>query len=310
MNRISEDIIKNIEQTVKGNDTAIKKILAAMAAGGHILLEDVPGVGKTTIAKTIAETFSLDYRRIQFTPDVLPSDITGFSMYDKNSGDFRFCPGAVFTNLLLADEINRTSPKTQSALLESMEEGTVTTDGITRDLPDPFTVIATENPFGASGTQALPDSQLDRFMIRLSLGYPSHDAAIEILKENGSSSVMSRAVSSPDGLKLMQKETENVYTSDEILDYIVSITEATRTSSLFSSGASTRGALSLMRMAKGMAYINGKDFVTPEEVQSVIAEVLGHRIRLSREAAANGFDIRTALSEILKTVPTPGGIHG
>ena len=293
--------VKNeIKKAVKGKDEVIEKVLAAMLAGGHILLEDIPGVGKTTLAMAIAKSMSLSYKRVQFTPDVLPSDIVGFSMYNQDSKTFEYQQGAVYCNLFLADEINRTSPKTQSALLEVMEEGNVTVDGVTRPLPNPFIVIATENPLGSSGTQMLPESQLDRFMVCLTMGYPEHEAAVDILKENAKKpiSTLENVITIEEFVELRQK-TNDMYVHDSIYEYIVTLVEGTRTSSLFSAGASPRGSIALLRMAKAMAVLNDRDYVTPEDIRNVFVDVLGHRVKLSTKARAEGKNITDALNEIL-----------
>ena len=229
MSAITDRIKNSIKLVIHGKDGVIDMVLCAILAKGHILLEDIPGVGKTTLVTALAKTMSLDYKRIQFTPDVLPSDLSGFTMYDKNTGEFRFREGAVFTNLFLADEINRTSPKTQSALLEVMEEQNVTVDGVTHKLPVPFFVIATQNPVGASGTQKLPESQLDRFMIRLSMGYPDHDSAIDILRGDSHEIVDElRPCLEKNDILTIQEQVASVQVSDAILNYIVALTEVTR----------------------------------------------------------------------------------
>lgn len=269
-------------------------------------MEDIPGVGKTTLARAYAKTLSLDYKRVQFTPDVLPSDILGFSMYDKNSGQFEFHPGAVFANLFLADEINRTSPKTQSALLEVMEEGTATVDGVTRNLPDPFIVIATENPYGSSGTQMLPDSQLDRFMVCLSMGYPAHDDAVAILKGDAMRPIdRIDPVLSAEDLKTVRAAITQMYVKDEIYDYIVTIVEQTRKGGIFSQGASPRGTIAMLGMAKAMAFIADRDYVTAEDVQSITKDTLGHRVRLSAKAKSEGLTLDAAMKQLLESVRTP-----
>lgn len=295
-----------IKKAVKGKDQVVDKVLATMLAGGHILLEDIPGVGKTTLAMAIARSMSLSYKRVQFTPDVLPSDIVGFSMYNQDTKTFEYQQGAVYCNLFLADEINRTSPKTQSALLEVMEEGNVTVDGVTRPLPDPFTVIATENPLGSSGTQMLPESQLDRFMVCLSIGYPEHDAAIEILRENAKKplSLLQEAITVEEFMEL-RKQTNDMYVHDSIYDYIVTLVEKTRTDPLFSMGASPRGSIALLRMTKAMAVLDGRDYVTPEDIRDVFVDVLGHRVKLSTKARAEGKDIPAALNELFNGVKVP-----
>lgn len=300
------DVKAEIEKAVKGKSEVVEKVLAAMLAGGHVLLEDIPGVGKTTLAMAIARSMSLSYRRVQFTPDVLPSDIVGFSMYHQETKNFEYQEGAVFCNLFLADEINRTSPKTQSALLEVMEEGTVTVDGVTRSLPDPFTVIATENPLGSSGTQMLPESQLDRFMVCLSMGYPEHEAAVDILKENAGKP-LSKIVEtiSVEEFLVLRKRTNDMYVHDSIYEYIVTLVEKTRKDPYFAMGASPRGSIALLRMAKAMAVLYGREYVTPEDIRHVFADVLGHRVKLSTKARAEGKDIKQALEELFQGVKVP-----
>ena len=301
-----KSILDEVNKVVKGKQNVVEKVLAAIIAGGHILMEDIPGVGKTTLATTFARTLSMDYKRVQFTPDVLPSDILGFSMYNAGTKEFEYKPGTVFCNLFLADEINRTSPKTQSALLEVMEEGTATVDGVTRKLPDPFVVIATENPFGSSGTQMLPESQLDRFMVCLSMGYPSHEDAIQILKGNATKKTdfIDRVITMEELLKL--RETVNdMYVKDEIYDYIVSIVEATRTMDIFSMGASPRGTIAMLRMAKAMAIIAGRDYVVAEDVQKITKDTLGHRVKLSSRCKAQGISMEGAMEMLLQNVKAP-----
>lgn len=295
-----------IKKAVKGKDMVVEKVLAAILAGGHVLLEDIPGVGKTTLAMSIAKSMSLSYKRVQFTPDVLPSDIVGFSMYNQETRAFEYQQGAVCCNLFLADEINRTSPKTQSALLEVMEEGNVTVDGVTHPLPEPFTVIATENPLGSSGTQMLPESQLDRFMVCLSMGYPEHDAAVDILKENAKKplSLLQSAISVQE-LMALRAKTNDMYVHDSIYEYIVTLVEGTRASELFSMGASPRGSIALLRMAKAMAVLNNREYVTPEDIRSVFMDVLGHRVKLSTKARAEGKNTTEALNELFTGVKVP-----
>jgi len=306
MNRIAEAVLTRVDSVIKGKDEVVLKVFAAMIAGGHILMEDIPGVGKTTLAKAFARTLSLDYRRVQFTPDVLPSDILGFSMYEKESGRFEFHPGPVFSNLFLADEINRTSPKTQSALLEVMEEGTATVDGVTRELPDPFVVIATENPYGSSGTQMLPESQLDRFMICLSMGYPAHDDAVAILKGNASRPIDHiEPVLTADNLKTIRAAISQMYVKDEIYDYIVTLVERTRKDGTFSQGASPRGTIAMLGMAKSVAFINDRDYVTAEDVQRIAKDTLGHRVKLSARARAEGITMDRAIEQLIQTVKAP-----
>lgn len=299
-------IQQEVNKVIKGKEDVVKKVLAAMIAGGHILMEDIPGVGKTTLAMTFAKSMSLDYKRVQFTPDVLPSDILGFSMYNSATKEFEYKAGSVFCNLFLADEINRTSPKTQSALLEVMEEGTATVDGVTRKLPEPFIVIATENPYGSSGTQMLPESQLDRFMVCLSMGYPSHADAVEILKGNAAKPLNNvRGIMNIDELVELRRMSNDLYVKDEIYEYIVNIVEATRKLDIFSMGASPRGTIALLRMAKAMAVVDGRDYVTALDVQSVVKDTLGHRVKLSARGKAQGLDMVHAMYNVLDQVTAP-----
>lgn len=303
---ISNVVIDEIEKVVKGKRDVITKVYAAILAGGHILLDDIPGVGKTTLAMAFAKTLDMKYNRVQFTPDVLPSDIMGFSMYNAKTGDFECREGAAFCNLFLADEINRTSPKSQSALLEIMEEKCVTVDAVTRQLPEPFTVIATQNPIGSSGTQMLPESQLDRFMIRLSMGYPSHEAAVQILKGQEFMPINSvQMVLTRDELVGLQRKVNSLNVHESIFDYIVTLVEATRASEYFSMGASPRGANALLRMSRAMALLAGREYVVPDDIAAVFTVVLGHRVKLSSRARANGFTVEAALEEVRKSVKLP-----
>lgn len=295
-----------VNQIIKGKEHVVEKVLAAIIGGGHILMEDIPGVGKTTLATTFARALSLDYRRVQFTPDVLPSDLLGFSMYHSQKGEFEFQKGAVFCNLLLADEINRTSPKTQSALLEVMEEHQVSIEGTTRRLPDPFIVIATENPAGSSGTQLLPESQLDRFLIRLSMGYPGHEDAVALLKGEVWKQLSDvPPILSLEELRDIQDRTGKVFVHDSIYEYMVSLVEETRNNPLFALGASPRAAIALLRMSRAMAMLAGRDFVTAKDVQSVLIDVLGHRVRLSAKCRAEGIPISAAVDRLYEIVRSP-----
>ena len=302
------DRIKNsIKLIIHGKDEVIDMVLCAILAKGHILLEDIPGVGKTTLVTALAKVMSLDYKRIQFTPDVLPSDLSGFTMYDKNTGEFSFREGAVFTNLFLADEINRTSPKTQSALLEVMEEQNVTVDGVTRNLPAPFFVIATQNPVGASGTQKLPESQLDRFMIRLTMGYPDHNSAIDILRGDSHEIVANlNPCVSRDELLQMQRQAEAVETSEAILSYIVQLTEVTRDNDLYSLGLSPRASIAMLKMARARAFTLDRDYVVPEDVKAVYFAIANHRVILSTKAKATGYTLEMALAKSFDSVKMPG----
>ena len=306
MSQKLEQVQAEVNKVIKGKEDVVKKVLAAVIAGGHILMEDIPGVGKTTLATTFAKSMSMHYKRVQFTPDVLPSDILGFSMYNSATKEFEYREGAVFTNLFLADEINRTSPKTQSALLEVMEEKTATVDGVTRPLPDPFVVIATENPYGSSGTQMLPESQLDRFMVCLSMGYPSHADAVAILKENAGKPLSKvQEVISMEEVLALRAMTNDLYVKDEIYEYIVNLVEATRTMEIFSMGASPRGTIALLRMAKAMAVIDGRDYVCAKDVQDVARDVLGHRVKLSARGKAQGITMQQAIGMVIANVTAP-----
>ena len=306
MSQKLELVQTEVNKVIKGKENVVKKVLAAVIAGGHILMEDIPGVGKTTLATTFAKSMSMLYKRVQFTPDVLPSDILGFSMYNSATKEFEYREGAVFTNLFLADEINRTSPKTQSALLEVMEEKTATVDGVTRPLPDPFVVIATENPYGSSGTQMLPESQLDRFMVCLSMGYPSHADAVAILKGNAGKPLSKvKEVISVEEVLALRAMTNDLYVKDDIYEYIVNLVEATRTMDIFSMGASPRGTIALLRMAKAMAVIDGRDYVCAKDVQDVARDVLGHRVKLSARGKAQGITMQKAIGMVIADVAAP-----
>ena len=301
-----QKIQDEVNRVLRGKENVVRKVLAAMLGGGHILMEDIPGVGKTTLATTFAKALSLDYRRVQFTPDVLPSDILGFSMYNSKSGEFEFREGPIFSNLFLADEINRTSPKTQSALLEVMEERQVSIEGETRKLDEPFIVIATQNPTGSSGTQMLPDSQLDRFLICLSMGYPEHGAEVAMLKDEVWKQVAAvKQVISLEEFKQLRAAAEKVFVHDSIYEYIVSLVGATRVNELFTMGASPRGGIALLRMSRAMALLEGRDFVTAKDVQGVLLDVLGHRVKLSARARAEGKNMWACMQELLYTVKSP-----
>ncbi len=299
-------IINEIKKVIHGKDDVITYVLATILAGGHVLLEDIPGVGKTTLAVAFSKAMSLSYKRVQFTPDVLPSDLTGFQMYDKESNKFRFQQGSIYTNLFLADEINRTSPKTQSALLEVMEERQVTVDGVIREVPSPFFVIATQNPFGSSGTQRLPDSQLDRFMTCLTMGYPKHEDAINVLKGNSKEDILDVSpIINASELLTMQKEVQDIYVEDSIYDYIVSITEKTRTNDSFSLGLSPRGSIAILQMSKANAYLSKRDYVIPEDVHDIFHVVSKHRLKQTTQSIALGEDMDSLLTDVLTSIPQP-----
>ena len=299
--------IQEIKKAVIGKDDCIVKIMTAILAGGHILIEDIPGVGKTTMALAFSRALGLRQNRIQFTPDVLPSDVVGFSMYQKSTGKFEYQPGAVMCNLLLADEINRTSPKTQSALLEVMEEGKVTVDHVTRELPKPFVVIATQNPSGTAGTQPQPEAQVDRFMINLSLGYPDFESELSMAKSIGEEdrlSVLTPLLSGRE-LKALQEEVCQVYIKEELYRYLLKLVTATREHPYIRRGASPRATIALVKMARACAWIAGRDYVIPSDISRQFPYVIGHRILLKPQTAAEGISREEILKEILAQVRKP-----
>lgn len=300
-------VTNEVSKVVIGKQECVDKVMMAILAQGHVLIEDIPGVGKTTLALAFARAMSLEQNRVQFTPDVLPSDITGFSMYQKALGKFVYHPGAVMCNLFLADEINRTSAKTQSALLEVMEEDSVTVDGVTRQVPTPFTVIATENPIGSAGTQMLPESQLDRFAICIVMGYPEEDDEIEILMNQAESHPLEkcRAVISKEELLKMQKEVKGIYVHRRIYEYIVKLSECTRNHQMIELGLSTRGSLAVSSLAKAAAYMKGRQYVLPDDVASVFPDVARHRLKLNGQGKMNHLTTEDVIREILQTVKKP-----
>lgn len=300
-------VLKSVGTVVLGKDLVILKVMLAILAKGHVLLEDSPGVGKTTLALAFAKTLDLEYRRVQFTPDVLPSDVTGFSVYHKDTGKMEFKKGAAFCNLLLADEINRTSPKTQSALLELMEETSVTADGVTYRLPEPYCVLATQNPAGSVGTQLLPESQLDRFMIVLRMGYPDAESEVQIMRQRGVDNPLDhieRALTRQE-LLLLREKTAQVYVDDSILRYIAAISGATREHPLLRMGVSPRGSLALCAVARATALVRGREYVVPDDVRIVAKEVLAHRLLLTPRAKAENAGAEEILDEIIEKIPIP-----
>ena len=306
MNERTEQILHEVAQVIRGKDKEIRLVMTAILAGGHILIEDVPGVGKTTLAVAFSRAMELTERRLQFTPDVLPSDVVGFNMIGPD-GDFQYKPGAILCNLLLADEINRTSTKTQSALLEVMEEGQVTVDGVTRQLPVPFIVMATQNPVGSAGTQMLPESQLDRFMIRISMGYPSMEEELRLIKERQDTNPLDsvREIISKKELVAMQEQVRQIHVDDKVLVYLSKIVDGTRNHSMLSLGVSPRGTLALMDMSRACAYVAGRAFVLPEDVKNVSASVLAHRILLNGKARMAHVSEEDIIEEIVNRVPAP-----
>lgn len=298
-------ILNEVKKEVVGKDEAIVKILLALLARGHVLLEDMPGVGKTTLALAFSRALALDYKRMQCNPDVMPSDIVGFSVYDRSRDRLEYKPGAVLCNLFLADEINRASSRSQAALLEAMEEGAVTVDGQTHRIPQPFTVIATQNPVGSSGTQLLPDSQLDRFIMRFSLGYPDPQAELELLRRKHGGGMQAQQVADRDGILEMQRQVDQVYLHEDIYDYVVRLVGETRSHPLIAQGASPRAAIALTRLAQGCAWLQGRDYVIPQDVTLFFQNVVGHRLILSSRARAEGAKGAVLLEEILQQTPRP-----
>ena len=304
----SKQIIAEIEKAFIGKREIVEKVLMTIYAGGHVLLEGCPGVGKTTLALAFASALGLSSKRIQFTPDTLPSDITGFSMYNRETGTFEYREGAVSCNLLLADEINRTSPKTQSALLETMAEGTVTVDGETHALPKPFICIATQNPLGAAGTQMLPESQLDRFMVCLSIGYPSTEDQMRIIRSQRGAVPLDdiKPVVTAENILEIRKYLSSLRLTDTVLRYAVNLCEQTRVHPQVEMGVSPRGISALVSMAQAHAVLQERNYVIPEDVQSVFPDVCAHRVTLVPQARVDGVSIRDVLAQILAQVKPQG----
>jgi len=299
-------VVNEVKKAITGKDICIYKVFAVILAGGHILIEDVPGVGKTTLATAFASALSLNNNRMQFTPDVMPADILGFNMYQKDTGTFEYHEGAIMCNLFLADEINRTSPKTQSALLEVMEEGKVTIDGETRRVPEPFMVMATQNPKGSSGTQLLPESQLDRFMICMSMGYPELKDEIEILKGKSKASVAEvLPVLNLEELLALKAQADAVHVNEKVYNYIARLSRATRENAYIELGLSPRGSIALVRMAKSWAFLQGRDYVLPEDVANIFLDVSKHRIVLNTKARIARMTEAAVLEEILAKTKQP-----
>ena len=299
-------VLAEVKKTIVGKEGTLIKVLVAILARGHILLEDIPGVGKTTMALSFAKALDLRFSRMQFTPDVLPSDITGFSIYNKATGKLEYQPGAIFCNLFLADELNRATSRTQSALLEAMEEGQVTVDGVSHPVPRPFLVIATQNPAGASGTQLLPDSQLDRFLLRLSIGYPSPADELELLRRRQYGQAMDpvRRVLGREELEHLRGMVDRVHISDEILQYIVRLVNATRSHPQLAQGASPRATLAVTAASRAVAFLRGRDYVVPEDVQTIWRDVIAHRLILAPgvEGTVTG---QAVAATVLKAVEPP-----
>ena len=302
-----QQVLEEIEKVVIGKNEILEKIFMAILASGHVLMEDVPGVGKTTTAMAFARVLGLETRRVQFTSDTVPSDILGFSIYDKKEERFVYKPGAIMTNLLLADEINRTSSKTQSALLEAMEERHVSVDGKTYPLPTPFVVLATQNPTGSAGTTMLPNSQLDRFLIKISMGYPDLKSQISILQDRHTTDPLEKAqpVLNKEQLQELIAQTTAVHVAEPIYAYIANLAQATREHAAVQLGVSPRGALAVCRMAKAYAFVNGRDYIVPEDVAAIFPDVAAHRLMLNAKARMMELDAGQITQEILKQVTMP-----
>jgi len=301
-------ILDELERAVVGRRRTLELVLVGILAGGHVLLEDLPGLGKTLIARSFARVLGLDFARIQFTPDLLPSDVVGAALYDQRSAEMVFRPGPVFTQLLLADEINRTPPKTQAALLEAMGEGQVSVDGHTRKLPAPFIVLATDNPIEYEGTYELPEAQLDRFLMRLRLGYLSTGDETDMLRrrvERAREDVELSAVTTPDGVLAMRDSLEQVEITPDLLDYVVAIVNATRRDRQVQIGASPRGGLALVQLARGQALLNSRDYVVPDDIKQVAVPALAHRVTLRPELWVRQVSADDVVSKLLASVPTP-----
>ncbi|MGH2724194.1 MAG: AAA family ATPase [Actinomycetota bacterium] len=301
------DIQANVERVIQGKSDEVRLALVTLVAEGHLLIEDVPGVGKTMLAKAIARSIDCSFRRIQFTPDLLPTDITGVNVFNQERGDFEFKPGAIFANIALGDEINRASPKTQSALLESMEEGQVTVDGVSYQLGVPFMVIATQNPIEHEGTYPLPEAQLDRFMIRLSIGYPGAEAESDILATHGGEEPITSMGSVTDaaGVAAMIEAAREVYVAEALRRYIVDVAEATRSHPDVYLGASPRAAIMLMRATRALAASAGRDYAIPDDVKTLVYPVLSHRLIVSADAAMAGRGVESVLAQVVDEVPIP-----
>ncbi|MGH2487337.1 MAG: AAA family ATPase [Ktedonobacterales bacterium] len=301
--------MSNVELVIVGKHDAVRLTLIAVLCGGHVLIEDVPGVGKTVLTKSIARSIGCNFKRIQFTPDLLPSDVTGVSMFNQRSGEFEFRPGAIMSQFLLADEINRATPKTQSALLEAMEEGQLTVDGVTHPLPQPFVVMATQNPIEYEGTFPLPEAQLDRFMLNISMGYPSPADEVIILDRQQRTHPFDslQPILTDSELRVMQEQVREVRVEREVREYIVALVAATRQHQHIYLGASPRGSLALFHAAQAMAALKGRDYVTPDDVKGLVKPVLSHRLIIAPAARVRGTTPVAVLDDVMAVVPVPGG---
>jgi len=303
-NVLGRRVLKSVMNAIVGKEQVVLRVFLAILAGGHILIEDIPGVGKTTLAIAFSKALNLEYSRVQFTPDVLPSDVTGFSVFNKDTGSMDYTPGAVLCNLFLADELNRATSRTQSALLEAMEEGQVTVDGISHIIPQPFIVIATQNPVGAAGTQMLPDSQMDRFMVRLSLGYPDHNDELALIKRKQGNVLLDlvEPVVTGDELEQMRAEVDLVHVDNSILNYIVTLTGKTRNHPELVLGASPRASIALTSITKAAAYLQGRDYVVPNDIIPLFTDTLAHRLVLRPGAETENITTTKILNDILSSV--------
>lgn len=303
---LASQVVTEVKKAIVGKDAILIKVLSAILARGHILLEDIPGVGKTTLALAFAKALNLEFSRVQFTPDVMPSDVTGFSIYNKAVGKMEYQPGAVMCNLFLADELNRATSRTQAALLEAMEEEQVTVDGVSRPVPQPFMVIATQNPVGASGTQKLPDSQLDRFLLRLRMGYPSPEEELELLRRRQYGRTMDgvQQVVDRDSLERMRQAAGQIHVSEEIMRYIIDLVGATRKHPQLLQGASPRAALAVTSVSRSVAFLRGRDYVVPEDVQAIWADAVAHRLLLI-PGAERTVNTQEIAHTVLRTVNPP-----
>lgn len=305
--KLIRSILAQVRKAVRGKDQVLAQVLLAILARGHILLEDIPGVGKTTMALAFSKALDLRGQRVQFTPDVMPSDLTGFSIYNQERRTFEYHPGALMCNLFLADELNRATSRTQSALLEAMEEGQVTVDGVSRPIPQPFVVIATQNPVGAAGTQPLPDSQLDRFIIRLSLGYPSRQAEFDMVRDRQGGNPLAQVEQAVDHAQLegLRRAVEQVHVSDDVLGYLLELVEATRRNPLIVQGASPRATLALTHICQALALASNRDYVIPDDVQAMFHDVIAHRLLFAPGAAETTQAQRQLVAQLVQGVPAP-----
>ena len=305
--QLAAEVVNQVKKAVVGKDDAVLKVLLAILARGHVLLEDIPGVGKTTMAIAFSKTLGLRYSRVQFTPDVMPSDLTGFSLYNKATGQMEYQPGALLCNLFLADELNRATSRTQSALLEAMEEGRVTVDGVSHPVPDPFLVIATQNPAGASGTQLLPDSQLDRFALRLTMGYPAPADELELLqrKLRGDPMEAVAQVADREQLSGLRAQVDRIFVDDEILQYILQLVRATRSHPQLAQGASPRAAISVSAVSRAVAFLRGRDYVIPDDVKYIWTDAVAHRLVLPAGTADSAQRAIRIAAEVLDSVRPP-----